>query len=105
MAYPKDYKYTKEHEWIHVQDGIASVGIIDYAQQSLGNIVFLELTKPGDEVIASKSLGTVETLKAISDLYAPVYGPSTEINQDLSTTPEKVNGDAHSAWMIKMKLK
>jgi len=105
MAYPKDYKYTKEHEWIHVQDGIASVGITDYAQQSLGDIVFVELPKPGAELTAGKSFGTVESVKAVSDLYAPVSGTVTEINQDLSTTPEKVNGDAHIAWMIKMKLK
>ena len=105
MAYPKDYKYTKEHEWVHVQDGVATVGITDYAQESLGDIVFVELPKPGAELAAGKSFGTVESVKAVSDLYAPVSGTVTEINEELATSPEKVNGDAHAAWMIKMNLK
>src|SRR5437868_2610183 len=105
MAYPKDFKYTKEHEWIKVDGGTGTVGITDYAQDSLGDIVFVELPKPGTEVTAGKTFGTVESVKAVSDLYAPVSGTVTEVNADLATAPEKINSDAHGAWMIKIKIK
>ncbi|MFZ3339443.1 MAG: glycine cleavage system protein GcvH [Terriglobales bacterium] len=102
MSYPTDRKYTKEHEWIST-DG--KIGITTYAQDSLGDIVFVELPKPGTELTAGKTLGTVESVKAVSDLYAPVSGTVTEVNGELATSPEKVNKDAHAAWMIKIALK
>ena len=104
MAYPNDYKYTKEHEWIHANGNVATVGITDHAQESLGDIVFVELPKPGAQLQAGKSFGTVESVKAVSDLYAPASGKVTEINEALNQSPENINKDAHSAWMIKMEL-
>jgi glycine cleavage system H protein len=104
MAYPKDYKYTKEHEWIHVNGNTATVGITDHAQESLGDIVFVELPKVGAQLEAGKSFGTVESVKAVSELYAPASGKVVEINQALNQTPEEVNNDAHKAWMIKLEL-
>lgn len=105
MAYPQDYRYTKEHEWVKVQDDTGTIGITDHAQNSLGDIVFVELPKPGAEVTAGKSFGTVESVKAVSELYAPVSGTVTEVNGDLADSPEKINSDAHGSWMIKIKLK
>ena len=104
MAYPNDYKYTKEHEWIHANGNVATVGITNHAQESLGDIVFVELPKPGAQLQAGKSFGTVESVKAVSDLYAPASGKVTEINEALNQSPENINKDAHSAWMIKMEL-
>ena len=104
MAYPKDYKYTKEHEWIHANGNVATVGITDHAQESLGDIVFVELPKPGAQLQAGKSFGTVESVKAVSDLYAPASGKVTEINDALNQSPENINKDAHSAWILKMEL-
>ena len=105
MAYPKNLRYTKEHEWISVDGKTATIGITDYAQNSLGDIVFVELPKPGTEVTAGKSFGTVESVKSVSELYAPASGKVVAVNEELSKSPEKVNSDAHSAWMIKIDLK
>jgi len=105
MAYPSDLKYTKEHEWIKVDGSAATIGITDHAQNSLGDIVFVELPKLGAEIEQGKAFGTVESVKAVSDLYAPVSGTVTEINQELATAPEKVNQDAHTAWMVKITIK
>jgi glycine cleavage system H protein len=105
MSYPADRKYTKEHEWIQVNGNSATVGITDYAQESLGDIVFVETPKVGAELIAGKTFGTVESVKAVSDLFAPASGTVTEVNADLATSPEKVNKDAHGSWMLKMTLK
>lgn len=105
MAYPTDFKYTKEHEWIKADGNNATVGITVYAQESLGDIVFVELPKVGSEITAGKTFGTVESVKAVSDLYAPASGTVTEINGELATAPEKINKDAHSAWMLKVTLK
>jgi glycine cleavage system H protein len=105
MAYPADLKYTKEHEWIKIEGNTGTIGITDYAQNSLGDIVFVELPKVGSEIEVGKSFGTVESVKAVSDLYAPVSGTVTEVNEALSTAPEKVNTEPHSAWMIKVQLK
>ncbi len=102
MAYPNDRKYTKEHEWITL-DG--TVGITQYAQESLGDIVFVDLPKVGTEIAAGKTFGTVESVKAVSDLYAPASGMVTEGNGELATSPEKVNKDPHGTWMVKVKLK
>src|SRR5437899_7988515 len=105
MAYPTYRKYTKEHEWIKVEGNNATIGITSYAQESLGDIVFVELPKVGSEITAGKTFGTVESVKAVSDLYAPASGKVVEVNGELATAPEKVNQDAHSAWMIKIELK
>jgi glycine cleavage system H protein len=104
MAYPADYKYTKEHEWLKVEGTTGTIGITDHAQQALGDIVFVELPKSGSTISAGGSFGTVESVKAVSDLYAPVSGTVTEVNQELSTAPEKVNSDPHGSWMIKVTL-
>jgi len=105
MPYPTDRKYTKEHEWIQVNGNNATIGITDYAQESLGDIVFVEAPKVGSELTAGKTFGTVESVKAVSDLFAPASGTVTEVNADLATSPEKVNKDAHGSWMVKMTLK
>jgi glycine cleavage system H protein len=105
MPYPSDLKYTKEHEWIKPDGSSATVGITDYAQESLGDIVFVDLPKPGSEITAGKTFGTVESVKAVSDLFAPASGTVTEVNGDLATAPEKINKDANSTWMLKMTLK
>ena len=105
MPYPTDYKYTKEHEWIKADGKSATIGITHHAQESLGDIVFVDLPKIGSEITAGKAFGSVESVKAVSDLYAPVSGTVTEVNGDLATAPEKINKDAHSAWMVKITLK
>ncbi|HEY4765812.1 MAG TPA: glycine cleavage system protein GcvH [Candidatus Sulfotelmatobacter sp.] len=105
MAYPTDRKYTKEHEWIEVNGTTGTVGITDYAQQSLGDIVFVETPKVGAELAAGKAFGTVESVKAVSDLFAPASGTVTEVNAELATSPEKVNQNAHGSWMLKLTLK
>lgn len=104
MAYPTDYKYTREHEWIQISGNSGLVGITDHAQESLGDIVFVELPKPGAELQAGKSFGTVESVKAVSELYAPVSGKVVAVNEDLNQSPETINKDAHRAWMIKMEI-
>jgi len=105
MAYPADYRYTTQHEWVQVKGNVATVGITDYAQHELGDVVFVELPKPGAQVTAGKSLGTVESVKAVSDIYSPVTGEVTEANGDLHNAPEKINSDPHgAAWLIKVKL-
>ena len=104
MAYPTDAKYTKEHEWIKINGNTGTVGITDHAQNSLGDIVFVELPKVGAMISAGKSFGTVESVKAVSDLYAPVSGTVTEVNTDLASSPEKINQDANNTWMIKLTL-
>lgn len=105
MPYPTDRKYTKEHEWVQISGTTATVGITDYAQGSLGDIVFVELPKAGAELASGKTFGTVESVKAVSDLYAPISGTVTSINEDLATSPEKVNQDPHGSWMVKLAVK
>lgn len=105
MSYPTDLKYTKEHEWIKVDGASATIGITHYAQESLGDIVFVELPKFGAEITAGKTFGTVESVKAVSDLYAPATATVTEVNGELATAPEKINKDANGTWMIKVTLK
>jgi glycine cleavage system H protein len=104
MAYPANYRYTKEHEWIEVDGASGTVGITDYAQSSLGDIVFVDLPKVGDKVEAGKTFGSVESVKAVSDLYAPVSGTVTAVNEELANAPEKINTDANSTWMLKLDL-
>jgi glycine cleavage system H protein len=102
MGYPGSYRYTREHEWIDV--GAGKVGITDYAQNTLGDIVFVDLPKVGATIEKGKVFGTVESVKAVSDLYSPVTGTVIEVNEELATAPEKINTDAHGAWMLKVKL-
>ena len=105
MTYPPSYRYTKQHEWIDVKDGVGTIGITDYAQHELGDVVFVELPKPGTKVQTGKSFGTVESVKAVSEIYAPVSGEVVEANAELEATPEKLNSDPHkSAWLIRVKL-
>lgn len=104
MPYPASYRYTKEHEWIDVDGSQGTVGITDYAQNSLGDIVFVELPKVGDTIEAGKIFGSVESVKAVSDLYAPVSGTIVAVNEELGTAPEKINSDANSTWMLKLDL-
>ncbi len=104
MAYPEDYRYTREHEWVEADGANGTIGITDYAQNSLGDIVFVELPKVGSRIEAGKVFGSVESVKAVSDLYAPVSGTVTAINDDLTNAPEKVNTEPHTAWMLKITL-
>jgi glycine cleavage system H protein len=105
MSYPSNYRYTKEHEWVRAEGDVATVGITDYAQHELGDVVFVEMPKPGTKLNAGQSFGTVESVKAVSDIYAPVSGEVTEVNSALSDTPETINQDPHGkAWLIKLKL-
>jgi glycine cleavage system H protein len=103
--YPADYRYTKQHEWIKVQGDTGTIGITDYAQQELGDVVFVDLPKVGAKISAGKSLGSVESVKAVSEIYSPVSGDVTETNPLLVDAPEKINTDPHNtAWLIKLKL-
>ncbi len=105
MPYPADFKYTKEHEWIKADGSAATIGITSHAQESLGDIVFVDLPKVGTELTVGKTFGSVESVKAVSDLYAPASGTVTEVNGELATAPENINKDAHSSWMLKITLK
>ncbi len=105
MPYPTDFKYTKEHEWIKGDGNNATLGITSHAQDSLGDIVFVDLPKVGSEISSGKVFGSVESVKAVSDLYAPASGTVIEVNAELATAPEKINKDAHSAWMLRIALK
>jgi glycine cleavage system H protein len=104
MAYPANYRYTREHEWISVEGNIGSIGITDYAQNSLGDIVYVDAPKVGDTVTAKATFGSVESVKAVSDLYSPVSGTVTAVNEVLKTEPDKINQDAHGTWIIKVEL-
>lgn len=103
--YPPEYLYSKDHEWVSVDDTVATIGITDYAQKELGDVVFVELPKPGDHLAAAESFGTVESVKAVSEIYAPVSGEVTAVNNKLQNTPELVNSDPHGeAWMVKVQF-
>ena len=101
--YPKDYRYTKEHEWVKIDGDVAVIGITDHAQDQLGDVVFVELPKVGSAVHAAQTFGTVESVKAVSDIYAPLSGKVAETNDELIDAPEKLNEDPHGeAWLIKI---
>jgi glycine cleavage system H protein len=103
--YPTDYRYTKQHEWVKVEGAIGTIGITDYAQQELGDVVFVDMPKVGTKIKAGASFGTVESVKAVSEIYSPVSGEITEANALLGDAPEKINTDPHlSAWLVKVKL-
>jgi glycine cleavage system H protein len=105
MAYPTNYKYSKDHEWIDAKGDTATVGITDYAQHELGDVVFVELPAAGTKLIAGKQFASVESVKAVSEIYAPASGDATETNALLQATPETINSDPHgTGWLIKLKL-
>lgn len=105
MEFPKDFKYTQEHEWIKVEGNIATVGITDYAQDSLGDVVYVELPQEGGTVTKNEPFGVVESVKAVSDLYSPVSGNVTEVNDAIIDSPEVINEDPYGdAWMIKVEI-
>src|SRR5919106_4542944 len=104
MSYPGSYKYTKDHEWIDLSGDRGRVGITDYAQQQLGDVVYVELPEVGARLKAGQSFGTIESVKAVSELYAPLSGEVVEVNAALKDKPETVNKDPHGSWMIVMKL-
>jgi len=104
MAYPAGYKYTKDHEWIELNGDRGKVGITDYAQQQLGDVVFLELPEVGAKLTAGQSFGTIESVKAVSELYAPVSGEVVDVNAALKQKPEAVNTEPHTSWMVVIKL-
>ena len=105
MEFPEDYKYSKEHEWVLLEGSVATIGITDYAQDQLGDIVFVELPAIGDKVSKEDAFGVVESVKAVSDIYAPVSGKVVEVNDDLPENPEMVNEDAYGdGWIIKIEM-
>jgi glycine cleavage system H protein len=104
MAYPANLRYTREHEWIAVEGNIGTIGITDYAQNSLGDIVYVDAPKVGDSVTANQTFGSVESVKAVSDLFSPVSGTVTEVNEALKTEPDKINSAPHDTFIIKVEL-
>ena len=104
MAYPTGYKYTKDHEWIELSGDRGRVGITDYAQQQLGDVVYIDLPEPGAKLKQGQSFGTIESVKAVSELYSPVTGEIVEVNSALKDKPEVVNSDPHGSWMVVVKL-
>ena len=105
MSYPEDLRYTKEHEWVRIAGDVGTIGITDHAQKELGDIVYVDLPKVGAHIEQGKSLGSVESVKAVSDIYCPVSGDVTEVNESLAQAPEKLNQDPHgSAWLVKLRL-
>ena len=106
MNYPEDYRYTKEHEWVHLESETATIGITFHAQEELGDIVYVDLPKIGRKVEKGKTFGSVESVKAVSDIYAPVSGEVIEVNGGLASAPEKLNEDPHkAAWLIKVRVR
>jgi glycine cleavage system H protein len=104
MSYPVDFKYTKDHEWVELANGVGRVGITDYAQQQLGDVVYMELPEVGATLTAGQQFGSIESVKAVSELYAPVSGQVVEVNGQVKQTPEAVNRAPHTTWMIAIRL-
>ena len=104
MAYPAGFKYTKDHEWIELQGDRGKVGITDYAQQQLGDVVYVDLPEVGAKLKQGQSFGTIESVKAVSELYSPVSGEVAEVNTALKDKPEMTNKDPHATWMVVLKL-
>jgi glycine cleavage system H protein len=105
MNFPENLKYTKDHEWISVEGDVATVGITDFAQSELGDIVFVDISTQGESLSQHDVFGTVEAVKTVSDLYMPISGEILEVNSGLDNAPESVNSDAYgSGWMVKVKL-
>jgi len=103
MSYPDDRKYTRDHEWIRMSGDTAEIGITDYAQQQLGDVVYVELPEVGATVSSGQAFGSIESVKAVSELFAPISGSVVEVNGDLKNRPEAVNSDPHATWMIKIR--
>jgi glycine cleavage system H protein len=104
MTYPATYKYTKDHEWLDVSGDRGNVGVTDYAQKQLGDVVYLELPAAGTKLTQGQSFGTIESVKAVSELYAPVSGEVVDVNAALKNKPEQVNADPHGSWLIGIRL-
>jgi glycine cleavage system H protein len=104
MGYPADLKYTKDHEWIRVSGDVAEVGITDFAQQQLGDVVFVDLPEVGRQLTAGESFGSIESVKAVSELFAPMSGQVVDVNPALKDHPEAVNSSPHESWMVKIRL-
>lgn len=104
MSYPADLKYTKEHEWVRVEGDTGTIGITDFAQQQLGDVVYVELPEVGSTLSAGQVFGTIESVKAVSELFAPVSGEVLETNGSLKDRPDAVNSKPHETWMVKVKL-
>ena len=104
MAYPGGFKYTKDHEWLDVAGDLGTIGITDYAQQQLGDVVYVELPEVGARLKQGQSFGTIESVKAVSELYSPVTGEVVQVNSTLKDKPETVNKDPHGSWMVVLKL-
>ncbi len=104
MPYPEDRKYTKDHEWIRVAGDTGEIGITDYAQQQLGDVVYVELPEVGRQLTVGESFGSIESVKAVSELFAPMSGEVVAVNDALKNRPEVVNSDPHGTWMIKVRL-
>ena len=102
--YPEPHKYTKDHEWLQLADGVGRVGITDFAQKQLGDVVYVELPEVGTVLSAGQAFGTIESVKAVSELFAPVSGEVVEVNTALRDKPEQVNADPHAAWMVAIRL-
>lgn len=104
MSVPQDLQYTKSHEWVHMEDDVATIGITDHAQEELGDVVFVELPEEGDSLGAGDTFGTIESVKAVSDLYVPMGGEVVEVNGALDDTPENVNEDPYGeGWLVKIR--
>jgi glycine cleavage system H protein len=104
MSYPTNLKYTKDHEWVRLEGDTGTVGITDFAQQQLGDVVYVELPEVGAELTAGQVFGTIESVKAVSELYAPVSGQVVEVNAGLKDRPDEVNSKPHESWMVKVRL-
>lgn len=104
MPYPTDRKYTKDHEWIRISGDTAEIGITDYAQKQLGDVVYVDVPAVGNTITAGEPFGSIESVKAVSELFAPMSGEIIDVNARLKEQPEAVNNDAHSAWMVKVRL-
>jgi glycine cleavage system H protein len=104
MSYPTTFKYTKDHEWIDVAGDRGKIGITDYAQKQLGDVVFVDLPAVGTKIVQGQSFGTIESVKAVSELFAPVSGEVVDVNASLKAKPETVNADPHGSWLIAVKL-
>jgi glycine cleavage system H protein len=104
MSYPADRKYTKDHEWIRIAGDTGEIGITDFAQKQLGDVVFVELPEVGRKITAGESFGSIESVKAVSELFAPMSGEVVAVNDSLKNKPEAVNSDPHGTWMIKVRV-
>ncbi|MGE0591142.1 MAG: glycine cleavage system protein GcvH [Vicinamibacterales bacterium] len=104
MSYPEDLQYTKDHEWVRLADGTAEVGVTEYAQAQLGDVVYVELPAVGQTIAAGDAFGSIESVKAVSELFAPVSGEVVAVNEDVTAHPERVNQDPHGTWMIRVRV-